>query len=98
LPEQKRDIKLSDEERTRLNEVKKLVFNQINYSKETSPGFHIAKIVLQLEPLWCQWKEEKAPGFEKPPSQAIRAKITEACKKDFPLFTNADYSRRRVMK
>ena len=53
LPEQKRDLKLSDDERSRLNEVKKLVFNQINYNKETSAGHHIAKIVLQLEPQWC---------------------------------------------
>lgn len=66
LPEQKRDVKLSDTEKQKLEELESSVLSALQNDQPLSSGHHIAKLVLESEPHWCRWKEEKAPGFEKP--------------------------------
>lgn len=40
------------------------------------------KVIFDSEPLWCKWKEEKAPGFEKQASRVVRERLTAERKRD----------------
>ena len=71
--EQKRDIKLNDLERTKLNELEIAINAQI---KSFRSGKNIAEIVKLNESDWCKWKDEKAPSFERPQSELIKQKLT----------------------
>lgn len=53
LIEQKRDIKLTDDDRSRLGILKLAIFKMIDQDRLKSSGSNIAKIVMELEPQWC---------------------------------------------
>ena len=54
LVEQKRDFKMTDQERLLLNEIKEDTLSLIMAdSSQSSVGHNIAKIVMEWEPSWC---------------------------------------------
>ncbi len=90
---------MTDEEKGRLNEIKADVLSLILANdSQNSVGRNIAKIVTEWEPNWCQWKDEKAAGFEKPPSLIAKQKIITNLSRETPNFKASDFARRREIK
>ena len=74
------------------------VLGLIQSDRENSAGHSIAKIVTEWEPIWCRWKDDKAPGFEKPPSNHVKEKIITHLRKENPNFAETEFTKRRELK
>lgn len=71
--EQKREVKLNELERIKINELEVAINAQIQTFRS---GKNIAQIVKLNESDWCKWKDEKAPSFERSQSEFIKNKLS----------------------